>query len=211
MIYNTMYTVPVWIVLSLDQAKEDEAAQYLAIREALVGADAYEQPWPSASFKDTVKKLGGRGWRHAVKELPYIIDSHFLPVAVADHVKSFFDDSKSLGQASRPWHQAIDRKISTEADYARIFNQVLAVEDPLSLSKLFDVGDKCYGDRTRYYVFFSDSTAPKNVLRAIAANVIVVGPGSDVDTRGRTTEEIVDDMNGQILPLIRGAIEQRKR
>lgn len=204
-IYNQTYHVPAWVILNLDPKNEEQRAKLKALREYLSENGAFEQKWPSNSFGSTVKSLVGRGWAHAVSNKPFTVDAHFISVAAAEHVKEFFGPNKVLNLASsqKPWHHIVSRKVEFPEDYTRIFDALLMLQDPMTLSHLFDIGNKCHTDNRRTYVFFTEGAPAITLLRSVARSVIVVGEEGDVPVKDLTPEAAVDALDAVLVKAIR--------
>lgn len=197
-IYNRAYRVPVWVVLAPETPNAKELGEYLAAN----GAE--EIAWPSASFFDTVKGMTSKGWGHiAEQKYPYHLDSGFLPIAAIYHIKKLFGESKMFsGAPMKPWSQAVSRRMASDKDYVRVFDEILSVEDPIALSHMFSIGDRCHTDSKRTHVFFTYGTPLKNVLQRVADAVIVVGEGGTVSVEGRTSAEIQSDLESAVLATL---------
>ena len=175
-IYNQTYKVPVWVVLNVPEPSLLEN-----LKQYLVENGAVEQGWPSDSFITTVKSLASKGWDHVVKKPPYTMDSTFATIALAEHTRRFFGPNKTLNlNADRPWYQTIDRNIRSDDDYRNLFNDIIYIQDPITLSHLFDIGNKCYNNNIKTKVFFTVGNVHRNLLQPITNNVIVVSDGGDV-------------------------------
>jgi len=198
-IYNQTYKVPVWVVVT-----DDKTANGGAAVAYLTDNGAFKREWPSLSFIDTVKNLGKRGWAHLVNQpYPYMLDASFLPVAISTHLKEVFGQTKMVsGAPARPWNHAVNRKVESDLDWQRIFDQIMSLEDSMSLSHLFDVGNKCFGQSTKYKVFFSNGEVPISVLQRISDNVIVVGEMGNVNTTGKTAEETVNELDAMLTQVL---------
>lgn len=203
-IYNQAYQVPVWVTVNLRLDDEVQAPKLLAIRKYLTDNGAFDQPWPSATFGATVQGMTKKGWAHAVKAIPYTLDSNFVANAAAEHIRVFFGPSKMLNMGdTKPWHHSVNRKVLVQEDYARLFDEILACQDKVTLSHMFDIGDRCHTGNVKNYVFFSEGLPPTNLLRGIATNVIVVGDEGDVQVKDCTPAEAVVALDKALEKVIR--------
>ena len=187
--YNQGVKVPVWIVTDLPQ----EDAQ--ALEAALHQDGAIVLEWPSQSFMTTVHEMGKQGWRHVTnKEKPFTVDVNFVSVAAAKHVKSTFGPQAMMtGSHSRPYQQALNRKIETEDDFRRIFDEVLALEGETELSNIFQMSAR------RSAVYISRAPVPSAVVSKLCQNVLTVGEQNcRVLTKGLSVEEIIEAVRTEV-------------
>jgi len=171
--YKTM-KVPMWIILNKTQKQN-------TILKWFQEAEANLQPWPSATFKDTLLAFRNKGWR---KFLPtdgeYVLNPQLLAVAATEHVK------KTLGVTSQiafrvPTHHA-NRTITNDDSYARVFDDLLLNQAGINLSQMFQVGEKCHREgRKNYSLFVTEAPCNRNVLTSIADRVITIGETDDCD------------------------------
>lgn len=207
-IYNQVYQAPLWVSINL-AGERGQNPTLDAMVNYLVVNGATAQPWPSATFKDTIKKLTTRGWAHAVKPFPYVLDQNFVMVAAAEHLKETCGPNKSLNLGTnKPWHHLVDRRVESPEDYARVFDHILSLQDAITLSHVFDLGDRCHNNNVKSYVLFTVGNPPINLLRTIAQTVIVVGETGDVPVSGLSPIDAVSKLD-QTLMLAIGQ-QQRK-
>jgi hypothetical protein len=191
MIYNRVYSVPVWISANLSG---DDAVKF---GDAFDAAEALVVPWPSDSYPLTVAELGGRGWGHEVnKPMPFFVSLNFLHFAITKHLTKALGLTASLsGQPTAPY-SVLDRKVQSGDDHARLFNDVLSLETDVALSRLFSIGDLCHMEgKKQFRVFVSTGkNIPTKLLQRIAGRVITVGgAGSDIVAEGRPIDEVIQD------------------
>lgn len=198
-IYNHAYKVPVWVIVNL---KPDQKNHREAIQEYLLGNGAILVGWPSDTFGATVKKMANRGWAHAIKEPPYTLDSTFATVAMAEHVNTFFGPNKFLNlKRDKPWYHTVNRDIKTEDDYRVLFNDIIYLQDSITLSHLFDIGEKCHNGTRRTKVFFSFGDIHTMLLQPVSDSVIVVSATGTISSAG-TPEETVDLLDAKLDSLL---------
>ncbi len=182
-IYDRAYKVPAWVVIDLPAKKVE------AVIEALVEEHGcHEQYWPANSFVDTVKELGRNGWPHIVNQAkPFVVDISFLGVAVSRHLKNFFGENTILpGSPERPWQHVLNRKVEADADYARIFNDVLRNERPVVLSQVFDVG------KPKSKVYVTGPQCDRDLVAKLSDRMITVADSdATLNVKGKKVEEIV--------------------
>lgn len=196
-IYNKAYKVPSWVLVTSGDEGASAALDFLHQNGAL------QVQWPGATFKDTVTELGKRGYAHEVsKDMPYQMSVRFLEVAVAKHIKESLGSNKMLsGAPSQPMH-VVNRSVQTDADFERIFNEVIQLEDSIALSHLFDVGSRCFGESTKYKVFYTVGDVPRNVLQRISDSVIVVGDGGEIATAEKKPKEVVTALDSLLTKVL---------
>lgn len=184
-IYNRVYRVPVWVIVNLpaDQAKE--------IVKAFDEHGALSVKWPDREFLNTVAGMGSQGWREEVtKERPFFVSVDFMKVAVKKHLTVFGANKSLSGTPDSSWSR-MNRKIETDEDYVRLFNDIMSAEPDVLLSHLFSIGELCHqAGREQVKTFITVGPAPLKVLQKVSDNVITVGDSTcDINVTG---EEVKD-------------------
>lgn len=174
MFYYKTYKVPMWVVLQPTQKKT-------TLLKWFKQAEAHLQPWPSSSFGETLLSYRNKGWRpHLPKEFPFVLNPQLLAVAATEHVKKTLGITSQIAFQAPPHHT--NRKMESEADFERVFDELLTAQAPINLSQMFQVGEKCHQEgRRNYKVFVSEAPVNKNVLTNIADRVITIGESDDCD------------------------------
>lgn len=187
MIYNQAYKVPVWVVIKAETNTESER-----IALDFVAADARHVVWPASTFPVTVNELGKRGWAHEVNQpFPLFMSVNFLMFAISKHLDANLGSTKRLSGNATQSYSTLDRKIERDNDYARLFNDVIGLENDISLSYLFDIAKICYENREKTRVFVTTGDVPIKLLQKISDRVITIGDaGSDVVVTGRDVSEV---------------------
>jgi uncharacterized protein YerC len=181
--------VPNWIVVG-DLVPDSLKA---TISEWCAATGALKQDWPARSFKDTLYSFRNKGYSDQIKiNQPFVIDPSLLLRAAGEHLKvSVSENSKLGGSVSVPISQ-IDRKVNSESDLEVIFNDLLAVEDPISLSQIFQINERCH-ETSRfgktYTAFYSLVGAPKALVSRVADRVVEIG--SDIPLSDDETEDTI--------------------
>jgi len=186
MIYNTAYRVSSWVVVNLpkDSAK--------IITAAFSALGAHEIKWLSNSFINTIQGLSKRGWASEVsKERPFIVNQDFMNVAITAHLKNYGENKTMSGTPDKPW-SAINRNITCDEDYARIFDEVMAGEPDITLSHIFSIGELCHRNgEEQVKTFVTIGPVAKKALQKVSDRVITIGGASDdVDLTGIAPEKI---------------------
>lgn len=179
--YHKAYKVPLWIVVSSDCSEEVKgwAADWCSDTGAL------RQDWPAATYVDTLYSFRSRGYQAAIPVgKSFILETGLLLRSADAHVKKTISElSKLGGSVSVPPHQ-LDRNVHSEADLATIFNDLLSLEDPIALSQIFQVGERCFNETTfgkQYRAFYSVGDAPKGLLVRLADRIVTIGDISQSD------------------------------
>lgn len=185
-IYAKPYKVPMWVVIDTDRAAGEQISQELKDDGGLMIA------WPAITFAATVKSLSLQGWAHETdRTMPFAIAKDFLVFAASKHLGT---TKRLSGSPTRPYH-TLNRTVSSEADYERLFNDLLDIEPDISLSNLFGIGENCHSDGKRYYVYVTLGNVPTNILHRLADRVITVGgAGSSVVVAGRDPAEVAEEV-----------------
>lgn len=190
--YDRVHRVPVWVVIDLGSKKSAELTEQLVENDG-----AFFQPWPARSLIDTVKELGRKGWNHVVSQkYPFTVDVNFVAVAVTRHLKNVFGENAILpGTHDKPYQQALNRRILTVADWERLCNDVLLLEQDVSLSQVFGMASP------KAQVYISDRSANLQLVQKLAGKVLTVrDTDGTINAKGLKTEEI--------YPLVAKAIEE---
>jgi len=197
LIYNKLYKVPNWIVISIEDKKK---AQDLLKKIQEEGALVVN--WISEDFPITINEMSRKGWYHEVnKSMPFIMNTDFLMVAVTHHLKSYGSNKTLSGTPEKPVY-SINRKITNGDDYVRIFNSVLENEPGITLSHLFNIGELCHSDNSKVQSFVSIGAIPKNILQKISDRVITIEVDPDNDSwvvTGCDSDDNIAEMISKIL------------
>lgn len=200
MYYDRVYRVKVWVFL--EDLPKKMSADLLDFFEK---AEARLVKWPAKSFKDTIYELKNKGWAHEFKPDSSgntIISPQFLNLAFVTHLKKTNPQAVILNDFERPIY-TIDRRIDSDSDYERIFNEVASIFSSTSLSMVFMIGELCHGPHAQVKVFVSDEKAPNSVIKKIADNVITIKKdGGDINTKSLKTEEVIEKIINVIQKLI---------
>lgn len=177
MTYNKTYRVPTWVVLNKTGAKKQKKAL-----QVLTEAGAKVKEWPAATFGEFLLTFRNKGYAsHLPKEFPYFLDPALMLRAAGEHVKNVLGPTSNLSGAFSSPANRLNRKIESEADYERLFNQILDLEDPISLSQMFQIAENCHSGYNEATVFVTVGPVPKNLLTKVANKVITIGDDADND------------------------------
>ena len=145
-------------------------------------AEAHFQNWPSSTFKETLMAHRNKGWHKFLPDNgePYFLNPQLLAVAAAEHIKTSLSPRSQIAFRAPPHH--VNRHVTSEADYERIFDEVLENQDTIGLSQIFQIGELCHNERKKNYkVFLTEEPCNKKVLTAIADRVITIGEDDSCD------------------------------
>jgi len=189
--YTQVFKVPVWVILNNGRLTNTE------MRDFFIEADAKEVAWGAETFPLTVDAMSRKGWHHIVNQkMPYVTDLNFLQVAINSHIQYTYGTTKYLSGAQILTIKNLNKKIETGDDYVRLYNDVMAIEPDINMSKLFDIAENCKYNKKTYKVFFSCGNIPKNILQKVSNSVITIGgEGSDIVYAGDTQETINKTFN----------------
>jgi hypothetical protein len=201
MFYNQVFKVKVWAVLE-DLPKKLNSE----IIEFFKEAEAHIVEWPAKTFIKTLENLKSKGWTHEFEKDSVgrvILSPQMLNIAFVEHLRTLNDQAMISNTVSKPIHY-INREIKTDADYERIFNEMMEVFDPISLSMAFNIGKLCHLDGQRQVkVFVSNGPIPKQILTKLAENIVTIKPeGGVVNTLKLKTEDIIKQITSTITQLI---------
>ncbi|MGH2638632.1 MAG: hypothetical protein ACRDF4_05040 [Rhabdochlamydiaceae bacterium] len=191
--YDQGIKAPVWIVTAVNDSQTE------ALERAVHENGGAVLEWPAQSFMTTVFEMGKRGWKHVVdQKKPFTVDVNFVTCAVAKHIKKIFGPSAMLtGSQMRPYQHALGRRIETEDDYRRIFDEVLSLEAETELSNIFQMASR------RSVLYISRSPVPTNVIQKLARNILTVGEeNSTVSSKDMTNDELIETVLSEVDNLL---------
>jgi hypothetical protein len=180
MSYHKVFKVPTWVILN-----QMTKGRSKAVAEWFAEAGALNQPWPGNSFPDAVFAYRGKGYAHALPEKQrFILPVDLLLRAASEHVKTVLGPTSYLaGSVGLPPGQ-LNRVVEKPEDLVNIFNDLISLEDPIALSQVFQVAERCYREEAPklYPCWVTAGPAPKSLLTRISGRVITVGdePSNDV-------------------------------
>lgn len=172
MTYHKAYKVPLWIVV-----REMAPERLEVVNKWLAGAEALPVEWPGKTFPKALLEWRNKGYAHALPEFPFTLDTTLLLRAAAEHVKNVISPTSLLaGSVNMPTNR-LDRRVLTEGDLSVIFNDLLSLEDPVALSQIFQVAERCHNENAkRTFAWVSHGPGvPKALLTRLADRVITIG------------------------------------
>lgn len=188
--YNQVYRIPVWVVLDLNEELAADMTNYLT------DLGGYFQEWPGKTFINTVEAMKNSGWSHAMGlPMPYRFSDHALTVAMVRHVQTLFGLNTLLsGTPNRPYHLAVDRVIKDDSDYQKMFDQALALEQPINLSQIFGLA------KPKAKVYISSAPVSLDIISKISDNVITIGRGggNTINSVGKDIEKLKEILDKEI-------------
>lgn len=173
--YYKTFKVPVWVIVNPTEFRE-------SIIKWLTDKKAHLQTWPEG-FKETIYSFKSRGWQHEIKENgQFTLNYQLLSLACVEHVKKKLHSNAVLEMVI-PTHR-INRKISDDFDYERLFATVLASQASDVLSQVFRVGETCHSeDPTKNAIMYvtkgpdDERLNPEPLITRISENVVTIGDG----------------------------------
>jgi hypothetical protein len=188
--YDKVYKLPVWVVVDLTE--KDSAA---LIDRLLEEKRAHYQVWPSKSFVDTVQELGRKGWSHMTGQpKPFNMDPNFLAAAASRHAKNVFGETAVLpGTQDNQYSLGVNRRVERDSDYERIFNDVLTLEQDISLSCLFGLA------KPKCPVYISDTSTGKDIVNRISTKMLTISKNDGtISMKGRKIDELYSQLLKEI-------------
>lgn len=182
MAYHRVFKVPVWIILT-----EMTKSKKKAVTEWLKEADALTVDWPALSFPQALLAYRNKGYAHALPEPPFVLETQLLLRAASEHLKAAVGPTSYLAGSVNLPPNRLNRSVQSEGDLVQIFNDLLSLEDPIALSQIFQVQERCYReDAKKHRAWVSSGLAdsrgvPKNLLTRIADRVITIGDEASND------------------------------
>lgn len=194
MAYHRVFKVPAWVIL--DKMTKSRRA---AVIEWMAGAEARVQDWPANTYPKALYEYRNKGYAHALPAKgPFVLETQLLIRSAAEHVKATLGPTSYLGgSVSQPTNR-IDRKVEKDEDLVTIFNDLLSLEDPISLSQIFQIAEKCHRDDIKVSrVWVTNGPVPKNLLTRIADRVITIGDeaNNDVVVDGLKEDQVFEKLD----------------
>lgn len=177
MAYHRVFKVPVWIILDkMTKGRRSTVLEWMASAEARV------QEWPAQSYPAALYEYRKKGYAHAIPDGDFVLDTQLLIRSAAEHIKNVLGPTSYLGGSVSQPASRLDRSIKSNEDLVTIFNDLLSLEDPISLSQIFQVAEKCHRDDIKVSrVWVSNGPVPKSLLTRIADRVITIGDEANND------------------------------
>jgi len=193
MAYHRVFKVPVWIVL-----EKMTKGRRATILEWMASAEARVQEWPAQSYPKALYEYRNKGYAHALPTGKFTLDTQLLVRSAAEHIKTVLGPTSYLGgSVSQPTNR-LDRTVEKDDDLVTIFNDLLSLEDPISLSQIFQVAEKCHRDDIKISrVWVTNGPVPKNLLTRIADRVITIGDeaNNDVVVDGLKEDQVFERLD----------------
>jgi hypothetical protein len=173
-----------------------------AVLDFFEAGGARTQPWPANSYPKALYAYRGRGYAHVLPENGrYTLDTALLQRSASEHLKAEIGPTSYLaGSVSIPVGH-LNRVVEQESDLVTIFNDLLSLEDPIALSQIFQVAERCHrNDKPQPRVWVTPGPAPKGLLTRVSDRVITIGdePNNDFPV-GRLTKEQLNESLEQLF------------
>jgi hypothetical protein len=188
-IYYQTEKVDTWTCIDEGSAKAASALKWF------LHHDAHQVVWPSITFHETVAELAKSGWHEHVKPFPYFMNTDLLQTATKRHIEKFCGPFVTFGAKQHLFK--MNRKIESDADYVRLFDDMLLNQDSIFLSGQFKIGELCKDQSgKRYSMFVTTGYCNRKVIDLVSEKVITVGDGShfdiDLSQSGRASNILED-------------------
>lgn len=195
MSYYKVFRVPFWGIL-------DKTSKNKEIIEWFKTAEARIQPWPGNGFKDKLESFAKQGWAHVWKEKTVLIPPQLLARALEEYVRETM--SPFVNVQFNAVHR-IDRVIRKDSDYEKIFNEILNMQDPITSSQMFQVGEICHDEnrRVRPQLWLTETPCDKVVISKIAERVFTIGNDAscDINVKSVKADKIDEFLNKKMVEL----------
>jgi len=126
-------------------------------------------PWPAKFYKDEVFKYKDQGYAEAIQTPPYFLDMNSLGIRAAMSLLKKYNEQAQL--SGKPmYHRFVNNRIEKDEDYEKMMNEMLALNDDITLSQIFNLAEK----ENEIYLSF-DAYLP--VIQKLAKEIVTVGNG----------------------------------
>lgn len=138
--YDRAYKIPKYVFL-LDINSSPKIRRDVAIELLNQGYRHFD--WPAAKFMEILGAYARKGYHEVLnQEMPFFLDQSLATRAIIDTLKTF---NPYPGLDNAVSYSAVDRRIAGDSDYPRIFNDVLKLNDDISLSQIFQTKNDTVG------------------------------------------------------------------
>jgi len=131
-LYDRPFYIPV--ILDVSSLKETELEAFL---ESVAAHRPEELKYPSDHALDVAKQLASKGYPSLARPMPLDISS---PEAIQLFARSLKLFNESCYVRKEPSATAVQRKVTTTADFARIVDDLTLQQDSITLSNIFKTG-----------------------------------------------------------------------
>jgi hypothetical protein len=192
-LYEKVYKAKVWI--SIDTNKMSGS-----IIDAFVQMGAYNQIWPTETLQRTLDKMAKEGYYVPLKStvFPRWATEELCESILFKHMSEIAGEAVfTLPMES--YSSKLNRKVEKPEDFFRIFEDCLGMEDPLTLSRMFDLAKP----KSLLYITHHGNS---DVLAKIAENFLTVGDKSSMISVGKKPiTEIVAEIEEALPKDIKGS------
>jgi hypothetical protein len=166
--YDREFPVSKWIIGIDLTEKQEEIITKISNKKG-----GWYVKWPALEMPEELKKLASEGYAEQINQpMPFFLD---LTLALRAMVNITRRNNPFAPISNKPqYHHLCNNRIANEKDFIRLANEILAANDPITLSQVFDTAEK-----THLSVFSLD--ADKKAVQKIASKVITLGNGSEFD------------------------------
>ena len=192
-LYEKVYKAKAWI--SVDTNK-----QAAGIVDAFVQMGAYNQIWPTETLQKTLDKMAKEGYYIPImsKVFPRWMTEEFCETLLRKHMSQLAGEAV-FSMPMESYSGKLNRKVEKPEDFFRIFEDCLGMEDPLTLSRMFDLAKP----KSLLYITHHGNS---DVLAKIAENFLTVGDKSCMISVGKKPlTEIVAEIEEALPKDLKGS------
>ena len=142
-------------------------------------------PWPSLFYKDEILSYTHLGYAEYIKPYPFFLDINSLAIRAAQSLLRKYNQNSQLSGMPL-YHRQVNNKIENDEDYTRVMNEILTLNDEITLSQIFNLAEN--KDHT-----FVSYDAHKPTIQKIATKIITIGNGNsfDIDLTDKPQKDLI--------------------
>lgn len=138
--YDRAYKIPKYVFL-LDLNTSQKVRRDVALELLTKGYKHFD--WPAAKFMEVLGGYARKGYHEVLNQKPpFFLDRPLATRSIIDTLKTF---NPYPGLDNAVSYTKVNMRVETEADYPRIFNEFLNLNDDITLSQIFQTQDDTVG------------------------------------------------------------------
>jgi len=166
--YDREYPVSKWIIATGLTKKQQEMLVSAASKN-----NALVVPWPALEMPAELTSLAKNGYDEQVNQAkPFFLDMVLALRAMVNITRR----NNPFAQISNkpPYHHVCKNRIETDECVVRLANEILAANDPITLSQVFNTADTCH-------LTYVSIDGDKKTIQKMAKEIVTLGNSDEFD------------------------------
>lgn len=180
--YDQAFFVKKWIICTGLNDKQKEVLSKIIPKKVVINK------WLAAEYKDELLSYAKEGYAEQVhQKMPFFLDM-VLALRAAISLTRKANGNAQLSPKV-PYQHLLDRRMTCEADYERLFNEILSANDDITLSQIFGLAE----NTADIWLTFDGC---ERVIRKVARQVVTVGNGEnfEVNLTDKTGKDLITSL-----------------